>query len=71
MIQGGDPTGTGRGGESVFGKTFEVDKKLATRSGCHMCSPAASRLLQQTKVVIDARGHIGTQKPAGEVCGKH
>ncbi len=23
MIQGGDPTGTGRGGESVFGKNFE------------------------------------------------
>jgi peptidylprolyl isomerase len=23
MIQGGDPTGTGRGGESVFGKAFE------------------------------------------------
>ncbi len=24
MIQGGDPTGTGRGGESIYGKTFEV-----------------------------------------------
>lgn len=24
MIQGGDPTGTGRGGESIWGKTFEV-----------------------------------------------
>lgn len=23
MIQGGDPTGTGRGGQSVWGKTFE------------------------------------------------
>jgi peptidylprolyl isomerase len=23
MIQGGDPTGTGRGGESVWGRTFE------------------------------------------------
>lgn len=24
MIQGGDPTGTGRGGESIYGKNFEV-----------------------------------------------
>jgi len=23
MIQGGDPTGTGRGGESIYGKVFE------------------------------------------------
>jgi len=23
MIQGGDPTGTGRGGESIYGKKFE------------------------------------------------
>lgn len=24
MVQGGDPTGTGRGGESIFGDKFEV-----------------------------------------------
>ena len=31
MIQGGDPTGTGRGGESIWGKPFEDE-----------CSPAAT-----------------------------
>jgi peptidyl-prolyl cis-trans isomerase-like 1 len=24
MVQGGDPTGTGRGGESIFGDKFEA-----------------------------------------------
>jgi cyclophilin family peptidyl-prolyl cis-trans isomerase len=30
MIQGGDPTGTGRGGESIYGKHFadEVHNRL-------------------------------------------
>lgn len=27
MIQGGDPTGTGRGGESIYGKPFEDEFK--------------------------------------------
>jgi len=36
MIQGGDPTGTGRGGESIYGKAFEdefVDTLRHTAAG--------------------------------------
>lgn len=32
MIQGGDPTGTGMGGESVFGKNFEDEFSLDARN---------------------------------------
>lgn len=31
MIQGGDPTGTGRGGESVWGKPFEDEFDMTAR----------------------------------------
>lgn len=35
MIQGGDPTGTGRGGESIWGRSFpdEFDKNLHNLNG--------------------------------------
>lgn len=32
MIQGGDPTGTGRGGESVYGHSFEDEFDLTARN---------------------------------------
>ncbi|WBW49476.1 peptidylprolyl isomerase [Peptoniphilus equinus] len=32
MIQGGDPTGTGRGGESIYGKKFEDEIDLNYRN---------------------------------------
>lgn len=31
MIQGGDPTGTGRGGQSIYGKPFEDEISLSAK----------------------------------------
>ena len=40
MIQGGDPTGTGRGGESIWGKKFndEIVKELVFDKEGHSCN---------------------------------
>lgn len=43
MVQGGDPTGTGRGGSSIFGKTFEDEISMELKhTGAGIISMANS-----------------------------
>lgn len=42
MLQGGDPTGTGRGGESIWGKPFEDEYNVRNARALivvSQCSP--------------------------------
>ena len=36
VIQGGDPTGTGRGGESIYGPTFEDEIHPGREGRAHL-----------------------------------
>ena len=40
MIQGGDPEGTGRGGESIWGRPFEDETDVELRNYCGALSMA-------------------------------
>ncbi|KAJ2455883.1 Peptidyl-prolyl cis-trans isomerase-like 1 [Coemansia sp. RSA 2336] len=42
MIQGGDPTGTGRGGESIYGEKFEDEITSLKHTGAGILSMANS-----------------------------
>lgn len=42
MIQGGDPTGTGRGGESIYGKKFDDEISNLKHTGAGVVSMANS-----------------------------
>lgn len=53
MIQGGDPTGTGRGGTSVYGGAFE-DEIVRPRAYLH---PAGRTLMRERHVAPGAEVH--------------
>ena len=64
MIQGGDPTGTGRGGESVFGGKFqdEILKELK-HTGAGILSSANSGPNTNGSQVIDLFDTKGRGSP--------
>lgn len=75
MIQGGDPTGTGRGGESIYGKPFEDEIDLNYRNFYGALSMAnagpktnGSQFFIVTLNKID-QGILDQMKEAGEKNG--
>ena len=62
MIQGGDPTGTGKGGESIYGKPFEdefSDKLHNFRGALSMANSGANT--NQSQFFIVQRKETGEQ----------
>ncbi len=68
MIQGGDPTGTGRGGESIWGEQFEnecVDYLMPIRGALCMASAGADTnrsqffIVQCKEAVTDSSSTVG------------
>ncbi|NLY09805.1 MAG: peptidylprolyl isomerase [Tissierellia bacterium] len=75
MIQGGDPTGTGRGGESIWGTPFEDEVSIEYRNlrgALSMANAGPSTNGSQFFVVQGApvsKDIIGQMKEAGEAKG--
>jgi len=68
MIQGGDPTGTGRGGESIYGRKFE-DEQSSLRSLKH----TGAGILSMANSGPDTNGSqfFITLAPTRHLDGKH
>ena len=74
MIQGGDPTGTGRGGESIWGKPFkdEVNSKLlhSERGVLSMANSGPHTNGSQFFILYKSANHLNFKHTVfGEVVG--
>lgn len=65
MIQGGDPTGTGTGGESIFGTTFEDEKNK------HKMEPGVIAMANRGPNTNGSQFFIVTESRQAHLEGKH
>ncbi|EKX53642.1 hypothetical protein GUITHDRAFT_150241 [Guillardia theta CCMP2712] len=67
MIQGGDPTGTGKGGESIFGKTFadeiKEDLKFSARGMLGMANKGPDTNGSQFFISYTKLPHLNMKYP--------
>lgn len=73
MIQGGDPTGTGRGGTSIYGEKFEDEIPLLNPGGQPQLKHTGAGVLSMANAGPDTNGSqfFITLGPTPWLDGKH
>ena len=63
MIQGGDPTGTGKGGTSIWGKKFNDEIKESLKVRNEMCTMSCSSVITRKLLVLTDLNTMGFYEP--------
>lgn len=73
MVQGGDPTGTGRGGTSIYGDKFEDEIPTGPADGALQLKHTGAGVLSMANAGPDTNGSqfFITLAPAPWLDGKH
>ncbi|CAK7204426.1 Peptidyl-prolyl cis-trans isomerase-like 1 [Sporothrix eucalyptigena] len=73
MVQGGDPTGTGRGGESIYGEKFEDELTPPARSNLQKLKHTGAGVLSMANAGPNTNGSqfFLTLAPTPWLDGKH
>ena len=60
MIQTGDPSGSGKGGQSIWGKPFPDEIRSTLKVvACHHVHPFTLALTLETALTVQQPGHLG------------